>query len=58
MGARAWVLAAITTVAFVSPLRALWANDAAPWWAPFAAWAAIVALAAVALQRRGADDGD
>jgi len=58
MGARGWILAAITTVAFVSPLRALWANDAAPWWASFAVWAALVALAALMLRGRGGDDAD
>jgi hypothetical protein len=58
MGARAWLLAGMTTAVFVSPLRALWASDASPWWVSFALWAALLALAAVAVRARGADDAD
>jgi hypothetical protein len=46
------------TVVFVSPLRALWASDASPWWVSFALWGALLVLAAVAVRSRGADDAD
>jgi hypothetical protein len=58
MGARAWLLAGMTTAVFVSPLRALWASDESPWWISFALWGALLALAAVAARTRGADDAD
>jgi hypothetical protein len=30
---------------FVSPARALWTSPRAPWWAPYALWAALIATA-------------
>ena len=58
MGARAWLLAGITMAVFVSPLRALWASDAAPWWASFAVWALLIAVTAIITRRRRGDDAD
>ena len=58
MAARAWLLAGITVVLFVSPLRMLWASDAAPWWTAFAVWAATVGGTAIATRARRTDDAD
>lgn len=40
-------------VLLVSPLRALWAHLGAPWWAPFAVWALLIAAGGVAVERWG-----
>ncbi len=37
-----------------SPLRMLWQRDAAHWWLPFALWAGVIALGALAARREGA----
>lgn len=59
MSARTWLLAGTTTLVFVSPLRVIWASDAAPWWTSFALWGAALAVAAlVSLRRRGGDDAE
>ena len=43
--ALALVVAAVTLVAFGTPMRALWADPRRPWWTVYAIWAlAIVAL--------------
>lgn len=54
---RVWVLVGLTLMAFVSPLRAVWASDGGPWWGSFAAWGALVVITALSLGR-GADDAE
>jgi VIT1/CCC1 family predicted Fe2+/Mn2+ transporter len=44
---------AIGVLVLVSPLRFAWAHEGAPWWSPFAAWAALVALAALVARHSG-----
>ncbi len=39
----------------VSPLRLLWAREGAPWWAPFVAWAALIALSALVARGSGGE---
>jgi hypothetical protein len=47
------VIAGATLLAFGTPLRALWADAARPWWTVYALWAvAIVALALCAARGR------
>jgi membrane protein implicated in regulation of membrane protease activity len=41
--ALALVIAGATLLAFGTPLRALWADAARPWWTVYALWAAAVA---------------
>lgn len=53
---RAWLLVAMAAVAFLSPLRAAWATDGAPWWVAFAIWAVVVVLTLALFPRGGADD--
>ena len=41
--ALALVIAGATLLAFGTPLRALWADAARPWWTVYALWAAAIA---------------
>jgi hypothetical protein len=51
--ALALVIAGATLLAFGTPLRALWADAARPWWTVYALWAAaIVALGWLAARTR------
>jgi hypothetical protein len=51
--ALALVIAGATLLAFGTPLRALWADAARPWWTVYALWAAaIVALMWLAARTR------
>lgn len=50
--AAAFVTGGLILLLFATPLRALWARDAGPWWLPFVAWSLAVALTAIALRRR------
>jgi hypothetical protein len=43
----ALVVAGATLVAFGTPMRALWADAARPWWTVYALWAAAIAVIAV-----------
>jgi len=56
---RAWtVLVLGVAAAFIAtPLRALWAQDGAPWWTPYAAWSVVIFAAAWLAWRWGKDDG-
>ena len=51
--ALALVIAGATLLAFGTPLRALWADAARPWWTVYALWAtAIVGLGWLAARAR------
>ena len=52
--ALALVIAGATLLAFGTPLRALWADAARPWWTVYALWAAAI-LALVWLAARTRD---
>lgn len=56
---RGWTLLTLcVAVAFVAtPLRVLWAQDGAPWWSPYAVWAALVAAAGWLAWRWSKRDG-
>jgi hypothetical protein len=45
------VALAVGLVVLATPLRVLWLRDSSPWWLPFAVWAGVVALAAIAARR-------
>lgn len=45
------VALAVGVVILATPLRVLWLRDGSAWWLPFAVWAGVVALAAVAARR-------
>lgn len=49
----AGLIAAAVLLLFGTPLRALWAQPAAPWWTPYALWALIIAAIAINARRGG-----
>jgi hypothetical protein len=52
-GAVALVVAGATLLAFGTPLRALWADAARPWWTVYALWAAAIVVLALLARRSG-----
>jgi hypothetical protein len=50
--AAALTAAGAIVLLFGTPLRALWARDAGPWWLPFAAWAGLIVVVVVAARDR------
>jgi membrane protein implicated in regulation of membrane protease activity len=43
---RAAVVFVVGVVALASPARLVWLSPSMPWWAPYAAWAALIAAGA------------
>ena len=50
---RAALVFLLAVALFVSPLTGWWSALPLPWWAMFVPWAAVIALAALAGERRG-----
>ncbi|MFT3776378.1 MAG: hypothetical protein QM820_64365 [Minicystis sp.] len=49
--ARSAVLLGVSVIVLASPIRLLWAREGAPWYAIFAIWLGLVAIAAIAARR-------
>ncbi len=52
-----WLLFALGIIVFLSPLRLVWAGEAAPWYGVFLVWPVFIGAIALVVTR-GARSGD